>query len=76
MEKRPAEDVENGDGENGAKKAKLDPEGGRLLFCGSTNWEYVSRFYNIFLAASKNIEMKLKTDYLYQLISLLLPPEM
>ena len=44
MEKRPAEDAENGDGENGAKKAKLDPECGKLLFCGSTNWEYVSKF--------------------------------
>ena len=40
MEKRPAES-ENGDS-NGAKKAKLDPECGRLLFCGSTDWEFVS----------------------------------
>jgi len=42
MEKRPA-DSENGDSngaENGAKKAKLDPDCGRLLFCGSTDWEF------------------------------------
>jgi len=41
MEKRPAEseNEENGSSENGAKKAKLDPECGRLLFCGSTDWE-------------------------------------
>eukprot|EP00088_Acartia_fossae_P062419 TRINITY_DN7533_c0_g1_i1.p1 TRINITY_DN7533_c0_g1~~TRINITY_DN7533_c0_g1_i1.p1 ORF type:complete len:478 (+),score=139.26 TRINITY_DN7533_c0_g1_i1:92-1525(+) len=42
MEKRPAEQEngeENGAGENGAKKAKLDPECGRVLFCGSTDWE-------------------------------------
>lgn len=44
MEKRPAES-ENGDSngaEKGAKKAKLDPECGRLLFCGNTDWEFVS----------------------------------
>jgi len=40
MEKRPVDDnEENGAAENGAKKAKLDPECGRLLFCGSTDWE-------------------------------------
>ena len=43
MEKRPAESEENGGGENGAKKAKLDPECGRLLFCGSTNWELMQK---------------------------------
>ena len=43
MEKRPAESEngENGSAENGAKKAKLDPECGRLLFCGNTDWELV-----------------------------------
>jgi len=43
LEKRPAESEENGGGENGAKKAKLDPECGRLLFCGSTNWELMQK---------------------------------
>jgi len=37
--KRPAENGENGDSaENGGKKAKLDPECGTLLFCGTTEW--------------------------------------
>jgi len=36
--KRPAENGANGDSENGAKKSKLDPECGRLLFCGTTEW--------------------------------------
>ncbi|XP_023340146.1 protein RCC2 homolog isoform X2 [Eurytemora carolleeae] len=73
MEKRPAEDEENGEGENGAKKAKLDPECGRLLFCGSTNWEYVNKpcklkddfYYSkqnvyepMFLAAFKDIRIR------------------
>ena len=41
MEKRPADSEANGAAENGAKKVKLDPECGRLLFCGSTNWHLV-----------------------------------
>lgn len=43
MEKRPAETEDNGAPENGAKKAKLDPECGKLLFCGSTNWEWAMK---------------------------------
>jgi len=42
MEKRAAE--ENGHGANGdtnGKRAKLDPDCGRLLFCGTTEWEKV-----------------------------------
>ena len=39
--KRPAENGANGDSENGAKKSKLDPECGRLLFCGTTEWHNV-----------------------------------
>lgn len=42
MEKRPAENEENG-AENGAKKAKLDPDCGRLLFCGSTHWDLMDK---------------------------------
>jgi hypothetical protein len=46
MEKRPAEEDANGDGDgSSAKKAKKDPECGVLLFCGSTNWEAVSSRY-------------------------------
>lgn len=45
MEKRAAEENgENGHGANGesnGKRAKLDPDCGRLLFCGSTEWEKV-----------------------------------
>lgn len=38
--KRPAENEENGDSPaNGGKKAKLDPECGTLLFCGTTEWQ-------------------------------------
>jgi len=36
--KRPAENEANGDSANGGKKAKLDPECGALLFCGTTEW--------------------------------------
>ena len=39
--KRPAENGSNGDAENGAKKSKLDPDCGRLLFCGTTEWHNV-----------------------------------
>jgi len=37
--KRPAENGANGASENGAKKYKLDPDCGRLLFCGTTEWQ-------------------------------------
>jgi len=37
--KRPAENGANGDSTaNGGKKAKLDPDCGVLLFCGTTDW--------------------------------------
>ena len=36
--KRP---VENGASEHGVKKSKLDPDCGRLLFCGTTEWHNV-----------------------------------
>ena len=39
--KRPADSGANGDSDNGAKKSKLDPECGRLLFCGTTEWHNV-----------------------------------
>ena len=41
--KRPAENGSNGNSSD-AKKAKLDPDCGKLLFCGTTEWHNVSRF--------------------------------
>ena len=38
--KRPAENGSNGDSTD-AKKAKLDPDCGALLFCGTTEWKNV-----------------------------------
>ena len=38
--KRPAENGSNGDSTD-AKKAKLDPDCGALLFCGTTEWQNV-----------------------------------
>ena len=39
--KRPAENGSNGNSTE-AKKAKLDPECGVMLFCGTTEWQNVS----------------------------------
>jgi len=36
--KRPVENGADGDSEHGVKKSKLDPDCGRLLFCGTTEW--------------------------------------
>ena len=44
--KRPAENGSNGSSTE-AKKAKLDPECGVMLFCGTTEWQNVS-FWQIF----------------------------
>ena len=41
--KRPAENGSNGSSSE-AKKAKLDPDCGKLLFCGTTEWHNVRRF--------------------------------
>ena len=38
--KRPAENGSNGNSSE-AKKAKLDPDCGKLLFCGTTEWHNV-----------------------------------
>ena len=40
--KRPAENGSNGDSTD-AKKAKLDPDCGALLFCGTTEWQNVKK---------------------------------
>ena len=39
--KRPVENCSNGDSEQRIKKPKLDPDCGRLLFCGTTEWHNV-----------------------------------
>ena len=41
--KRPAENGSNGNSSD-AKKAKLDPDCGKLLFCGTTEWHNVRGF--------------------------------
>ena len=51
--KRPAENGSNGDSTD-AKKAKLDPDCGALLFCGTTEWQNV-RKNSSFLEFSSNI---------------------
>lgn len=40
--KRPAENGSNGDSSD-AKKAKLDPDCGKLLFCGTTEWHNAAK---------------------------------
>ena len=42
--KRPAENGSNGDSTE-AKKAKLDPDCGALLFCGTTEWQNVRKYF-------------------------------
>jgi len=37
--KRPAENGANGESETNGKKAKLDPDCGVILFCGTTEWQ-------------------------------------
>ena len=56
--KRPAENEANGDTANGGKKAKLDPECGALLFCGTTEWHNV-RYGN------KILYFTLQTGFLF-----------
>ena len=45
--KRPAENGSNGDSTD-AKKAKLDPDCGALLFCGTTEWKNVRNKHRLF----------------------------
>ena len=45
--KRPAENGSNGDSTD-AKKAKLDPDCGSLLFCGTTEWQNVIKKFLVF----------------------------
>ena len=53
--KRPAENGSNGDSTD-AKKAKLDPDCGSLLFCGTTEWQNVKKkpsdFWQFFIKYS------------------------
>ena len=63
--KRPAENGSNGDSTD-AKKAKLDPDCGALLFCGTTEWQNVKNlkflisgiFLKIFVQALKPGKLK------------------
>ena len=62
--KRPAENGSNGDSTE-AKKAKLDPDCGALLFCGTTEWQNVKistlnfcNFSKIFVQALKPGKLK------------------
>ena len=57
--KRPAENGSNGDSTD-AKKAKLDPDCGSLLFCGTTEWQNVRKKFPDFLSLNKIFLQALK----------------